>query len=74
MPKVMSPLAPERETRGAKAAQHYYQIMHLLSSKQIIASALLLYLYLCNVYGYEFANEFLDWATIIAKTRATRNI
>jgi len=69
MAKVMSPKAPERETRGFEVALQYYAKRPLLSRAGILQSAELLRQHFTESQGYEFANGFVDGATIAAQTR-----
>jgi len=69
MARVMSPKAPERETRGFQVALTYYAKRPLLGRAEIIQSAELLREHFTESQGYEFANGFVDGAAIAAQTR-----
>lgn len=72
MARTMSPNAPVRETRGFQVALAYYTKRPLLSRAGILQSAELLRGHFTESQGYEFANGFVDGATIAAQGRRSR--
>lgn len=70
--RTFSPNAPKREIQGALGAIKFYAMMSKYPSVQVVKSAIGLHQHFCQTGHYEFANGFLDMATIIAQGRLLR--
>lgn len=69
MARVMSPDAPEEETRGAETAVRLFNARLHLTARQVRAEAEIIYKGLCRRNRGELANGFREMAYIISRTR-----